>query len=164
MVSAPGEEVDKALVIAEARGNWPSRGKRQCERPGRSRILKHRNSTPTGVAQLSSDEMKRSANRNSHEIDKPHDVLQGWAAGISGSTFPRLKSPKLRRELSTVVSRGHREGNCRGGRDAQALFQAPLRATLGHSARTRRCGHRHLAPSPLRGRTERQARFALRFT
>lgn len=28
----------------------------------------------TGVAQLLSDEMKRSANRNSHEIDKPRDV------------------------------------------------------------------------------------------
>lgn len=38
----------------------------------------------TGVAQLLSDEMKRSANRNSHEIYKPRDVLQGWAAGMRG--------------------------------------------------------------------------------
>lgn len=49
----------------------------------------------TGVAQLLSDEMKRSANQNSHEIYKPRDVLQGWADGMWGPIFLSSEIPKV---------------------------------------------------------------------
>lgn len=49
----------------------------------------------TGVAQLLSDEMKRSANQNSHEIYEPRDVLQGWANGMWGRFFLSSEIPKF---------------------------------------------------------------------
>lgn len=81
----------------------------------------------------------------------PSDVLQGWAAGMWGSTVRcRLKFPNFDVEAFHCCEPRSPRRQRERRRDTQALFQAPPRATLVTRRALFGYGHRHLAPSPPR--------------
>lgn len=90
------------------------------------------------------------------------------AAGIArrhvgNDFFCHLRSPESDMKLLSAAGHDRRRDNWRRGWDTQSLFQAPVRATLV-TRRDYRCVNPHLALSPPRRRTEKQARLASKCT